>query len=78
MLIEVIRPNCLTSEPSEHSIAVVRYLCREFTANHLIYIVQKLVRFQISVSNGDLKVARSTQFKGHVVTIQYQNMKNSV
>ena len=52
MLIEVIRPNCLTSEPSEHSIAVVRYLCREFTVNDLIYIVHKLFRFQVDVSNG--------------------------
>ena len=68
----------MTPEPSEHYISMMIYLCREFTVNNLIYIIQNLIRFEFDVSNGDLKVARSTQFKGHVVTIHHQNMKNSV
>ena len=72
---EVIRPHSLTSEPSGHYIAMMRYLCREFTVNDLICIVQKLIIFQVSVSNGDLKVARSTQGKVYVAPVRQENMK---
>ena len=78
MINEFISPHNLTSEPSEHYSAVMRYLCREFTVNDLIYIVQKLIVFQVSVSNGDLKVARSTQRKVYVATVYHKNMKKFI
>ena len=61
---EVIRPQHLTMAPSENYIAMMRYLCREFTVSYIIYIVNKLIIFQVVISNGDLKSARSTQAKG--------------
>ena len=57
---------------------MVRYLFREFNVNDLISIVQKFIRFQVAVSDGDLKVARSTQGKGYVATGFHENMKKSV
>ena len=61
MINDVIRLHRLMLEPSDHSISVTRPLCRELTVNDIISIVQKLIRFQVAVSNGDLKVARSIQ-----------------
>ena len=60
MLNEVMRSNRLMSEPSQHYISMVRYLFREFNVNDLISIVQKLIGFQVAVSNVDLNVASST------------------
>ena len=41
-------------------------------------IVLKLIRFQVAVSNVDLKVARYTQEEGYVATVHHENMKKSV
>ena len=46
--------------------------------NNLIYIIQNLIRFEFDVSNGDLKVARSTQWKGYVATDHHKNINKSV
>ena len=65
-------------EPSEYYIHVMRYLCREFTVNDLTSVVQKLIIFQVSVSNGDLKVARYTQGGGYLATAHHKKMKKYV
>ena len=46
--------------------------------NDLIYILQKLIIFQVSISNGKLKVAKSTQGKGYTATVQHENMNKYV
>ena len=78
MLNEVIRPHHLTSELSENCTVVVISLCRYFTVNNLISILQKLIRFRVTISNGDLKVSMSTQRKFYVETVHHKNMRKYV
>ena len=56
----------------------MKYFCREFTVNDLIFIVQKLIIFQVAVSNVDLKVESSTWGKGYVATVHHKNMNKYV
>ena len=46
--------------------------------NDLIFIVQKLIRFQVAVSNVDLKVETFTWVKGYVATVHHKNMNKSI
>ena len=46
--------------------------------NYIIPMVQKLIIFQVDVSNGDLKVAMYTQGVGYVAIALHGNMKKPV
>ena len=78
MLSDVIRPDCLTSEPSEHSIALVRHFCRDFMVNNFVHIVKKLVQYWISVSKGNLKVVRTSEVSGYIATVHHENTKKTI
>mmetsp|Transcript_29457 Transcript_29457/g.28333 ORF Transcript_29457/g.28333 Transcript_29457/m.28333 type:complete len:118 (+) Transcript_29457:2303-2656(+) len=78
MLTDVIRPDRLTSEPSELSIALIRHLCREFTVNDFVHIVQKLSRYWTSVSKGNLKVVMTFGASGYVATVHHENAKKAI
>ena len=54
------------------------YLCRELTVNNPIYIVKKLIIFQVLFFNGYLKVASYLQGGICVVIHSYKNMNTSV
>ena len=55
---DVIQPHRLTSEPSEHSFAILRCMIREFTVLMFIYLVHKLDRLWIGLTKGNLRVKR--------------------
>ena len=78
MVNETIRLHHLTLEPSDHYIAMMRYLCREFTMNYMIFVVKNLIRLKVTVSNGDLKVEMFTRGKGYVVTAHHKSMNKHV
>lgn len=77
MLLDIIRPDRLTSEPSEHSTALTRNFCREFTVNDFVHIVQKLRQYWTSVSEKSLKVVRTSEASGYVATVHHKNTKNT-
>ena len=60
----VIRPDRLTSEPSEHSIAHMRGIIREFTVNELISIVNKIGRLWTAMFHSNLSCVRSQNSAG--------------
>lgn len=76
MVSDVRYPHRLTSEPSEHSIAIMQNLCREFTVNDLISVIQKLLRFHTAIANGNLSLQRSKN--GYVATAHHDSMKKQV
>ena len=78
MRFDVMSPHRLTSEPSEHSFAIMRGICREFTMNDFISLVQKQVRFWKSITNGQLVTMRSTETSGYTATMTSQATKKGV
>ena len=73
-----VRPHRLTSEPSEHSIAIMRRSCREFTVNDFISVVQKISRFHESSTQGDLILCRSNETSGYLATVHHDSRKKSI
>jgi len=67
---DVIQPHRLTSEPSEHTFALVRTMVREFTVLDFENLVRKLDRFWIGLRNGRLKMSRhGCESDGYKTTI---------
>eukprot|EP00957_Ditylum_brightwellii_P085640 6515065-Ditylum_brightwellii.AAC.1 len=77
MLELVVRPDWITSEPPEHSIALMRQMCREFTVNDLISLVQKLARFRAAVLGDNLKIMRTTGASGYIATAHHDKCKKA-
>ena len=78
MRYDVMSPHHLTSEPSEHSFAIMRGVCREFTVNDFISLVQKQVRFWKSITDGQLVTVRNAQASGYMTTINSQVIKQEI
>ena len=55
---DVKEPHLLTSEPSEHSNALLRCMQREFTVKDLLILLNKLLRTWRAFSKGGLRIAR--------------------
>jgi hypothetical protein len=55
---DVVKPYRLTSEPSEHSFASMRFIVREFTVNDFINIIQKMSRLWIASAKEQIKLVR--------------------
>ena len=73
----VIRPHRLSSEPSEHSIAIMRNLCREFTVNDLISVVSKLSGYQQEMREGNLALTRTSEASGYIATLTHENSRRA-
>ena len=73
-----VRPRRLTSEPSEHSIAITRRFCREFTVNTFISVVQKLSRSHVPTIQEDLKLCRSNETIGYLVTVHHDSTNKAI
>eukprot|EP00957_Ditylum_brightwellii_P130299 9939555-Ditylum_brightwellii.AAC.1 len=77
MLELVVRLDWITSEPSEHSIALMHQMCREFTVNNLILLVQKLACFQAAVLDANLKIMHTTEASGYIATAYHDKCKKA-
>jgi len=70
MRADICQPHRLTSEPSEHTFAILRNMIREFTVLDFTNLIRKLDRFWISLMNGNLKAFRETRH-GYGATINH-------
>ena len=66
---DVLQPHRLTSEPSEHTFALLRSMIREFTALDFLNLVRKLNRFWVGLKDGKLKFSRERNY-GYGSTIE--------
>ena len=73
---DIVRPSRITTEPSEHSIALIRRIIPEGTVNDFVNAISRMQRLWVAVTKSALKTVRGNDgsSQGYIATINKHGM----